>query len=1392
MQVPPLNAPLEPSKKFTTPSPLLINHETDARKRLDNYINLGALNRRDSHDVQLETKGHDLINHKKNKQFDHANAQEFQSAARRLISDVKDRLKQDNLEPHERQELENFILETDTLLIESRKNTTLFLAKQSNVAPKTSQQPGEKQFYENLQKTGLSKLYNATHPDKPVPKGGGESSEIEGVEFNVGEIEGLFDTPESLFETIHAFFIPMADATGLLFTEQEVCQILYELAIGIYVYDTVPFSFLRDANLFPEIHPAYENTLVGEVFSMVSRLIGQVIDKKHKKENPLLRDYTKISKSFHITAKQNKFTKTDHLFVLDGGLDVKYSIPPDSYDKKTLEVYYKLYGEYPQAYDGLIQSYEEIRQEIQGHSLCEKNFEMLNFINFFSYYFTTLKKHRKIPLLPQVTLTSARSTLFPPLPLMILPSEQTNVEREHEKKVLGECGMRMKSLTVEKSLQGTEVVNHILSIGLQSGRLAFFKDDQSTLPNGALFSLAFDDMPLGLGEDPHELETLFTNMIQGRSIEAPINKLISLMARNQQDLFLAEINQQDCKEEKDSSGRTLLHHAVMNKEIFFTEELIKKGYSLDTRDGKGYLPIHYAAMSNSIIQLITLLDSKPDHLRSSYLNAQTNHGATPLIVAIQHGHVEMVKFLCSQGANANALLKDGYTTLHCAVHTGNHAIVGIYPYSTQILALLGVLIGGESRQAQIKTGEGKSIIVALFAFVQAMECHALDIITSSRYLAIRDQKKFATFFERCGVTTSHICSDRKEPHQFKYQVIYAPAFDFEFAWMQDYLWDTKLFEERLKAPFVKRNFDAACVDESDNLLIDSAATVARLSFPTEISYDWIYAPILLFVKQQCNEHTSTAAFKNLITPMRNFICQKVNQKNQKLCALILDSQMETWLTSASTALFVKKENIHYIIKQVVDEGKKIPTRKILIIDSITSRISENSRWSEGLHEFLEVKHDITVKKESLIPIFLPHSVFYKFYETITALTGTAEHDQTARFYHMITFHVPPHLPSIREDLPPIFAENAREYTTAILKTARKCIQEGRPLLFVCATIQDTIDLEKIMQDNNISCELLNEIQKDSEEAIIERAGIPGKITIATTVAGRGTDIILKPASLLNGGLHVALLFFPASDREEQQAIGRAGRQGQPGSSQMILHKADPTIRKKLPFNLAMDMIQPESELIELFNHYEQQTKILLSNLGMSERFFLDQYRNNVQRIQNIFYLKRVNMERFLATKAHPFFAKFQAWYTQVNDKKFLADQSQRLCMKGITKAKSDSLDFSHLQKDRAVAEEFKRLLSSKHDELPWKAFLNLVINSIKQQVITAWALEFSQPAERMVHSVAESEDEIKRKVQDLLNSYLSKWEKYLDPNGFGIFIYLQELTTIDYAPNQKIVPKPKK
>ncbi len=362
--------------------------------------------------------------------------------------------------------------------------------------------PAEKQFQQTLQQTGLTDSYNATHRGNPVPEKGGTGGDIGGVASGAEYIEDLFDSPQSLLEFEHHFVLPQLEDGQVPFSDVELKQILRELAIGIYAHSTVPFFSLHfrqgeGANLFPVIHPAYENTLVGRVISMLDYwmkgyLNGGIFsegfvdrwqedpnwerrgdsalqelisleeycerhlegnDKKYQSARSLeyqfhhhplfgakvqqlltgesagLSQFVGFKNSFRILSRQSSFQKEGAVFLIDSDFDVEYTIAPSPEYNKELEQHIRLHGVVPHSYQEMTVIYEIMAKLIHDHMVklpfCKKYFAMLGVINFFSSYFSTMKRHHKIPVLPSLKnmYTKGCPSIFPHLPLTSFSKE---------------------------------------------------------------------------------------------------------------------------------------------------------------------------------------------------------------------------------------------------------------------------------------------------------------------------------------------------------------------------------------------------------------------------------------------------------------------------------------------------------------------------------------------------------------------------------------------------------------------------------------------------------------------------------------------------------------------------------------------------------------------------------------------------------------------------------------------------------------------------------------------------------------------------------------------------------------------------------------------------------
>jgi preprotein translocase subunit SecA len=480
----------------------------------------------------------------------------------------------------------------------------------------------------------------------------------------------------------------------------------------------------------------------------------------------------------------------------------------------------------------------------------------------------------------------------------------------------------------------------------------------------------------------------------------------------------------------------------------------------------------------------------------------------------------------------------------------------IYPYNTQILSVLAILRKPESmkgRIAQIKTGEGKSLIVAMLAAYIASTGKFVDIVTSSDKLSIRDYDKFNSFFKQLGITSSHICFEKPKQGMFDGQIVFGTNYHFMFSILRDNLYGSKHRTSIRDGKSITRECEAVIVDEVDNLVIDTASNPAIMSVTSYENTSWLYEPIFHYVsickKDECSPQS-----------LRKFLLTSKSKSHQKQIASFTDQMLSVWINSAYIALGKKEEN-DYVI--TLNKEKQ---QSIKIVDfEVTGRVKQGSRWQDGIHEFVEVKHHIVPKNQSYTGAFISHPTFFSQYQEMYGLTGTMgsiqERMEIQELYKLESFDVPPHLPSQRKQLPIVFCSNENQYE-CILKDIQGLARK-RPVLVLLKTIRASKDFSEYLHKQSIEHRVLNDIQEEDEDFILSKAGKASAISIATNTAGRGTDIILSSDAKDAGGLHVIFGFYTLSVRVEEQGMGRAGRQGQPGSCRMIVSLADPDIIKCL-------------------------------------------------------------------------------------------------------------------------------------------------------------------------------------------------------------------------------------
>jgi preprotein translocase subunit SecA len=476
----------------------------------------------------------------------------------------------------------------------------------------------------------------------------------------------------------------------------------------------------------------------------------------------------------------------------------------------------------------------------------------------------------------------------------------------------------------------------------------------------------------------------------------------------------------------------------------------------------------------------------------------------------------------------------------------------LYPHQVQTLTVLAMLLPQENfrgRLAQVKTGEGKSTIITLFALVLACQGKCVDIITSNPYLAKRDEVKYKQFFNAFEISTSNLGAEEAQAESFAGQIIYGTSHSFEFSILMDklYLSSKRVLYNNWLKPRLQQ---AVIVDEVDNMFVDKALNSARIAYPGDHSLTLIYPLIYDYIR-----NVSSKPDYEMVVEISKLLGH-YTLPWEKLSQLV---------NSAYEACYQYQLNIHYCLRKVVnnqDSTHPEEVMEVVIIEQDTGRLNEGSRWQNGLHQFIEYKHNLPLKEDNLTLGLLSHPAFFNGYSEIYGVTGTIgtdiERQEIVDIYNIDSFDVPTNKPLLRQHYNPLICKDKKEFHQKLINEITLMLRQHRPCLLLCPSIEISHNIYKLVKKSlNISqVQLLNAIQTTDEEFIVANAGNQALVTIATNAAGRGTDIPLSSISIKHGGLHVIFTFFPANERIEEQGAGRAARQGAPGSYRIIVPHDD--------------------------------------------------------------------------------------------------------------------------------------------------------------------------------------------------------------------------------------------
>ena len=462
--------------------------------------------------------------------------------------------------------------------------------------------------------------------------------------------------------------------------------------------------------------------------------------------------------------------------------------------------------------------------------------------------------------------------------------------------------------------------------------------------------------------------------------------------------------------------------------------------------------------------------------------------------------------------------------------------------------LIGGVVLHEGKIAEMKTGEGKTLAATLPIYLNSLEGKGSHVVTVNDYLAKRDSDWMGTIYEFLGLTVGRVYHDMPEEERreaYSCDVTYGTNNEFGF----DYLRDNMKFSTE---QFVQRELNFAIVDEVDSILIDEARTPLIISGPSEestLKYNEACKVIPKLRKEKdfdIDEKAKTAALNDEGIGTVEKILGVENLYDPKNIEILHCVQQAL----KAHALF--KNEVDY----VVNDGE------VVIIDEFTGRMMPGRRYSDGLHQALEAKEGVNIENENQTLASITFQNYFRMYDKLSGMTGTAdtEAEEFSSIYKLEVIVIPTNKNMVRDDCSDLIYRTEQEKFDALIEEIRDCNKSGQPVLVGTISIEKSEQLSHHLKKHGIKHNVLNAKHHEKEAEIIAQAGQSKAVTLATNMAGRGTDIVLGEGVSELGGLHITGTERHESRRIDNQLRGRSGRQGDPGSSRFYLSLEDDLMR----------------------------------------------------------------------------------------------------------------------------------------------------------------------------------------------------------------------------------------
>ncbi|WP_036200638.1 MULTISPECIES: preprotein translocase subunit SecA [unclassified Megasphaera] len=569
-------------------------------------------------------------------------------------------------------------------------------------------------------------------------------------------------------------------------------------------------------------------------------------------------------------------------------------------------------------------------------------------------------------------------------------------------------------------------------------------------------------------------------------------------------------------------------------------------------------------MFNKLIQ--RLLGNNTEHeLKKMWPIVRRINDLEPKLAGLSDASLQEKTFEFKNRLANGETLDDILPEAFAVVREASRRVTGMRHFDVQ---LLGGIVLHRGDIAEMRTGEGKTLVATLPVYLNALTGKGVHVVTVNDYLATRDSEDMGRIYKFLGLSVGLIVHDLtydQRRRAYNADVTYGTNNEFGF----DYLRDNMVISED---QMVQRPLNYCIVDEVDSILIDEARTPLIISGPGEKSTD-LYYTLAGIVKTFTKDDYTMDEKQKTIAPTDSGVA-----KVEKMLGIsnMFDNDhldLNHLVIQALRARFMMHRDKDYVVKN----------GEIVIVDEFTGRLMFGRRYSDGLHQSIEAKENVKVQGESKTLATITFQNYFRMYDKLAGMTGTAktEEDEFNKIYKLDVYVIPTNKPAIRRDLPDVIYKTKNAKYRAVVREVKKRHATGQPILVGTTSINQSEILSQLLDKENIVHNVLNAKYHEKEAEIIKNAGQKGMVTIATNMAGRGTDIKLGPGVAELGGLMIIGTERHESRRIDNQLRGRAGRQGDPGTTQFFLSLEDDLMRifgseniSKFMDKLGMDEDEP--------------------------------------------------------------------------------------------------------------------------------------------------------------------------------------------------------------------------